>query len=188
MHLKILFSTIVAGLFLASCASQDASKYEGYRVSHTAQDPYIGEVNRVIKNMSRERVEMQEVKVKLLEVSSYHYTLKYHNGFRRFAPASPEFTESCRAGDCKDLSLVLFSKLRSKDVRFVFGFYTQLTESDQHSWLYWNNAGVCYILDPTINKAEPICAQFVQKNTYVPKFSFGHKGKSVHFKELVPDF
>jgi transglutaminase-like putative cysteine protease len=116
---------------------------------------------------------MEEARELLKKGRSFRY--EFDEPYR---PQAPSETEQQQAGDCKDKSLWLMDRMDDSSVRFVVG-KAQRGSSMSHAWLLWQKEGRWWILDPT-SKAEPIAAESVGKNSYLPLYSFTRNGKRVH--------
>ena len=91
----------------------------------------------------------------------------------------PAVTEARRAGDCKSKALWLYDNLGDRNALFVIGKAEQRARTS-HAWVYWRNDERWWILDCT-ERADPIAADSVSSDRYVPYYSFG-KGASYRHK------
>ena len=91
----------------------------------------------------------------------------------------PALTESRRAGDCKSKALWLYDGLGDRNALFVIGKAEKRARTS-HAWVYWRYDERWWILDCT-ERADPIAADSVSSDRYVPYYSFG-KGNSYRHK------
>jgi hypothetical protein len=95
-----------------------------------------------------------------------------------YLAATPAVTETTRAGDCKAKALWLADQLNDASVRFVIG-KARRTSQMSHAWLLWEHANRWWILDCT-NNWDPIPADRVSSNQYIPYYSFAKNGEYRH--------
>jgi hypothetical protein len=82
------------------------------------------------------------------------------------------------SGDCKSKALWLYDNLADAGALFVIG-KAEKNLSTSHAWVYWRCAGRWWILDCT-DRADPIAADTVSPDRYVPYYSFGKLGTYRH--------
>ena len=66
---------------------------------------------------------------------------------------TPAETESGAPADCKAKAIALYQLMQSHgatNLRLIIGKHTVISRST-HAWLEWENEGVTYVLDPTLN-------------------------------------
>jgi hypothetical protein len=90
----------------------------------------------------------------------------------------PALTEARRAGDCKSKALWLYDSLGDSNALFVIG-KAQKRARNSHAWVYWRNDERWWILDCT-ERNEPIAAESVSSDRYVPYYSYGKGGAYRH--------
>ena len=90
----------------------------------------------------------------------------------------PALTESRRAGDCKSKALWLLDSLGDRHALFVIGKAEKRARTS-HAWVYWRYDDRWWILDCT-ERADPIAADSVSSDRYVPYYSFGKDGAFRH--------
>ena len=72
----------------------------------------------------------------------------------------------------------LFDNLADPDALFVVG-KSQKNLHSSHAWVYWRNENRWWILDCT-NRSQPIAADSVSDDRYVPYYSYGRSGAYRH--------
>ena len=86
---------------------------------------------------------------------------------------TPAETEFGAHADCKAKAIALYQLMQSHgatNLRLIIGKHT-VTSRSTHAWLEWENEGVNYVLDPTLNgKAYPI-SDFGEYS-YIPFYAF----------------
>jgi hypothetical protein len=91
---------------------------------------------------------------------------------------SPSVTAAKRAGDCKSKALWLLDSLGDPTAFYVIG-KSRRRSASSHAWVYWRHEGRWWILDPT-HRAQPIAADSVPADRYVPYYSYGKAGAYRH--------
>jgi hypothetical protein len=100
-----------------------------------------------------------------------------------YRPDPPKLTELQHSGDCKSKALWLFGNLADSGALFVIG-KAEKNLRTSHAWVYWRCDGRWWILDCT-ERADPIAADTVSPNRYVPYYSFGKYGTYRHPATLL---
>jgi hypothetical protein len=95
-----------------------------------------------------------------------------------YVAATPEVTAATRAGDCKAKALWLADQMNDSSVRFVIGKARRSSQMS-HAWLMWQHDNRWWILDCT-NNWEPVAADRVSNNQYIPYYSFAKTGEYRH--------
>jgi hypothetical protein len=90
----------------------------------------------------------------------------------------PAVTARTHAGDCKSKALWLYRHLGDGNALYVIG-KAQRRASNSHAWVYWRHRDRWWILDPT-NRINPIAADSVSSDRYVPYYSYGKAGAFRH--------
>lgn len=139
----------------------------------TPYDRYAASVRTVIAEIDGMPATMADVCRRLKEA----YAFRYEEG-DPYRAASPEITSLIEAGDCKAKSLWLYNRLGDPGALYVIGKLAR-GEKKNHAWVYWRSDERWWILDPT-NRAEPILAESVGPNRYLPHYSFGPGGTFRH--------
>jgi hypothetical protein len=139
----------------------------------TPYDRYFGSVREVISALEPERTTMVSA-CHLMKVGfSFQYVSR-----DLYRPDPPRLTKAQRAGDCKSKALWLFDSLSDPDALFVIGKVEKNLRTS-HAWVYWRNDGRWWILDCT-ERTDPIAADSVSSDRYVPYYSFGKHGSYRH--------
>jgi len=153
----------------------------GSRAASTPYDGFLTPVKSVLGNIDRPAgsVSMKDVKKLMREGRGFRYSYSSTNPY---TPKSPQATEAQRAGDCKDKALWLANALDDSSVRFVIGKANRGSRLS-HAWLYWqDNGGRWWILDCTMH-SDPIPADRVSSNRYIPLYSYAKNGEFRHGME-----
>jgi hypothetical protein len=141
---------------------------------YTPYDRYLGSVHNVIDGLSPRGGSSMMLACSLLkEAHAFRYLAT-----EPYRAALPSTTEAKHAGDCKAKALWLYDRLGDGAALYVIGKLVA-DAKNSHAWVYWRNDGQWWILDPT-NRAEPIAANSVANNRYVPYYSFGKAGAFRH--------
>ena len=140
----------------------------------TPYDRYLGSVRAVISNLEVRETTMVQAARLMKEGHRFRYCVC--DPYRADPPA---LTEARRAGDCKSKALWLYDNLGDRNALFVIGKAEQRARTS-HAWVYWRNDERWWILDCT-ERADPIAADSVSSDRYVPYYSFG-KGSSYRHK------
>jgi len=145
----------------------------GFPASDTPYDPYMSPVKQVLTHLSNEDSSMDRVRQLMHEGRAFRYSFT-----SPYLAATPAVTETTRAGDCKAKALWLADQLNDASVRFVIG-KARRTSQMSHAWLLWEHANRWWILDCT-NNWDPIPADRVSSNQYIPYYSFAKNGEYRH--------
>ena len=139
----------------------------------TPYDRYFGSVREVISALDPERTTMATA-CHLMKIGfSFQYVSR-----DLYRPDPPRLTKAQRAGDCKSKALWLFDSLADPDALFVIGKVEKNLRTS-HAWVYWRHDGRWWILDCT-ERTDPIAADSVSSDRYVPYYSFGKRGSYRH--------
>ncbi len=141
--------------------------------SFTPYDRYLGSVRAVIANLELHETNMAQAARLMKEGHRFKYCVC--DPYRADPPA---LTESRRAGDCKSKALWLYDNLGDRNALFVIGKAEQRARTS-HAWVYWRYDERWWILDCT-ERADPIAADSVSSDRYVPYYSFGKGGAYRH--------
>jgi hypothetical protein len=95
-----------------------------------------------------------------------------------YRPDPPRLTELRHSGDCKSKALWLFENLGDSGALFVIG-KAEKNLRTSHAWVYWRCDGRWWILDCT-DRADPVAADTVLPDRYVPYYSYGKLGTYRH--------
>lgn len=165
----------ILSLVLAASSLSAASLDLGSRTASAPYDRYMGSVKSVLSQLDGNAAgEMNKVRSLMREGRSFRYA-----HVTAYDAATPAQTAARRAGDCKDKALWLASKLNDSSVRFVIG-KAKLGHAMSHAWLYWKDSNNrWWILDCT-NKSEPVAADSVAKDAYVPLYSYAKGATFTH--------
>ncbi len=139
----------------------------------TPYDRYLGSVRSVISNL-----EMQESSMVLaarLMKTGHRFRYCVSDPYRADPPT---VTETRKAGDCKSKALWLYDNLGDANALFVIGKAEKRARSS-HAWVYWRYDERWWILDCT-ERRDPIAADSVSADRYVPYYSFGKGGAYRH--------
>ncbi len=139
----------------------------------TPYDRYFGSVRAVLATLEPERATMAQA-CHLMKVG-YRFRYITRDPYR---PDPPKLTEAQRAGDCKSKALWLFDNLSDSSALFVIG-KAEKNSRTSHAWVYWRNGDRWWILDCT-DRIDPIAADSVSPNRYIPHYSFGKSGTYRH--------
>lgn len=139
----------------------------GYAVSRTPYESYMRPVKQVLGSVQDTDPKMDRVVALMRQGRLFRYA---HTD--PYNPASPEQTAQRRVGDCKDKSLWLCDQLQDTSARFVIGKMKRSSRIS-HAWVMWQaEGGRWWILDCTMS-FNPIPADSVSPNAYVPLYSYG---------------
>jgi hypothetical protein len=139
----------------------------------TPYDRFFGSVRAVMAALNSQGATMAET-CHLMKVGySFQYVTR-----DPYRPDPPKLTELQRAGDCKSKSLWLYEKLGDSGALFAIGKADKRSHTS-HAWVYWRHGGRWWILDCTDRK-DPIAADSVSSDRYVPYYSFGKIGAYRH--------
>ena len=145
----------------------------GFRADATPYDPYMSPVKEVLTHLSSQDESMQQVRHLMHVGRAFRYSFT-----SPYVAATPDVTAATRAGDCKAKALWLADELNDSSVRFVIG-KARRTSQMSHAWLLWEHNNRWWILDCT-NNWEPIPADRVSSNQYIPYYSFAKNGEYRH--------
>lgn len=139
----------------------------------TPYDHYFGSVRAVIATLESQRTTMADA-CHLMKVG-YSFRYVTRNPYR---PDPPKLTEAQQAGDCKSKALWLFDNLADNNALLTIG-KAEKNSRTSHAWVYWRNGGRWWILDCT-DRLDPIAADSVSSDRYIPYYSFGKTGTFRH--------
>jgi len=139
----------------------------------TPYDRYFGSLRAVIAALDPQRATMAEA-CHLMKVGySFQYVTR-----DPYRPDPPKLTKAQRAGDCKSKALWLYDSLADAGALFAIG-KAEKNSRTSHAWVYWRNGGRWWILDCT-DRIDPIAADSVSADRYIPYYSFGKNGAYRH--------
>ncbi|NQT20342.1 MAG: hypothetical protein HQ592_11600 [Planctomycetes bacterium] len=146
----------IVALALVSCTATDqpADPYLGAPARGT---PYDGKYERVRLYLSEARARIS-------------YTPEQGN---RDYWQLPEETETLGTGDCEDMAIWLYVKMKRNGldtVRLCIGKHTAKAPL-MHAWLIWFHGNNLYILDPSVS-AKPIRRGKIRAGSYIPYYSY----------------
>jgi hypothetical protein len=141
--------------------------------SFTPYDRYLGTVRAVINHLEPRPATMSTACRLMKEGRRFNYVMG-----APYTANPPAVTAAERAGDCKSKALWLYRGLGDSDALFVIGKVTRRSRTS-HAWVYWHNENRWWILDCTI-RSEPIAADSVSEDRYVPYYSYGRTGAFRH--------
>ena len=139
----------------------------------TPYDRYFGSVRYVISTMEPHTATMAGA-CHLMKIG-HSFEYKSRDPYR---PDPPKLTELQHSGDCKSKALWLYGNLADSGALFVIG-KAEKNLRTSHAWVYWRCDSRWWILDCT-ERADPIAADTVSPNRYVPYYSFGKFGTYRH--------
>ncbi|MCE9612191.1 MAG: hypothetical protein K8R23_18495 [Chthoniobacter sp.] len=139
----------------------------------TPYDRYLGTVRTVINNLAPQPANMMLAARLMKEGRRMSYCMS--DPYRADPPA---VTAARRAGDCKSKALWLYNQLGDSNALFVIG-KVQRRARTSHAWVYWRYDDRWWILDCT-ERTDPIAADSVSSDRYVPYYSFGKTGTFRH--------
>ncbi len=139
----------------------------------TPYDRYLGSVRTVISNLEIREPGMLLVARMMKEGRRFRYCV-----CDPYRADPPSLTEARRAGDCKSKALWLYDNLGDSNALFVIG-KTEKRARTSHAWVYWRYDDRWWILDCT-EQSNPIAADSVSSDRYVPYYSFGKSGAYRH--------
>lgn len=139
----------------------------------TPYDRYLGSVRSVITNLQTQPASMLATARLMREGRRFRYTI-----CDPYRADPPSLTAARRAGDCKSKALWLYNNLGDNNALFVIG-KAQKRMRTSHAWVYWRYDDRWWILDCT-ERADPIAADSVSSDRYVPYYSFGKSGTFRH--------
>jgi len=139
----------------------------------TPYDRYLGSVRTVINNLELRDPTMLTAARMMKEGRRFRYCVC--DPYRADPPA---LTEARRAGDCKSKALWLYDNLGDGNALFVIG-KAQKRARTSHAWVYWRWDERWWILDCT-ERSDPIAADSVSSDRYVPYYSIGKGGSYRH--------
>jgi hypothetical protein len=141
--------------------------------SFTPYDRYMGNVRSVINHLEPHPANMSLACQLMKEGRRFDYVMGLP-----YTANPPAVTAMARAGDCKSKALWLYRGLGDADALFVIGKVVRNSHTS-HAWVYWHNENRWWILDCTI-RSEPIAADSVSEDRYVPYYSYGRSGAFRH--------
>jgi hypothetical protein len=139
----------------------------------TPYDRYMGSVRAVISNL--EIHESSMVLAARLMKTGRRFKYCVSDPYRADPPT---VTEARKAGDCKSKALWLYDNLGDSNALFVIG-KAEKRARNSHAWVYWRYDDRWWILDCT-ERSDPIAADSVSADRYVPYYSFGKSGAYRH--------
>jgi hypothetical protein len=145
----------------------------GSPAAGTPYDPYMTPVKHVLTHLTAEENSMDRVRSLMHEGRSFRYSFT-----SPYVAATPDVTAATRSGDCKAKALWLADQLNDENVRFVIGKARRASQMS-HAWLMWEHDNHWWILDCT-NNWEPVQADRVSSNQYIPYYSFAKNGEFRH--------
>jgi hypothetical protein len=166
--LLALFGAVLSQICFAA-APLDLGLPAGY----TPYDRYMNPVKSVLTHLETSQPTLDRVRMLMREGRSFRYSFT-----DPYTAATPNVTAVTRAGDCKAKSLWLADQLNDRSVRFVIG-KARSSSRMSHAWLMWEHDSRWWILDCT-NLREPIPADRVSANEYIPFYSFAKNGTYRH--------
>lgn len=139
----------------------------------TPYDRYFGSVREVLTTLEPQRTTMAAA-CHLMKIGfSFEYVTR-----DPYRPDPPKLTQAQRAGDCKSKSLWLYDSLADSGALFTIG-KAEKNSRTSHAWVYWRSGGRWWILDCT-DRTDPIAADSVSPDRYIPYYSFGKNGAYRH--------
>jgi len=144
----------------------------------TPYDRYFGSVRAVIATLEPQRTTMADA-CHLMKVG---YSFRYITR-DPYRPDPPKLTEAQQAGDCKSKSLWLFDNLADSNALLTIG-KAEKNSRTSHAWIYWRSGGRWWILDCT-DRLDPIAADSVSSDRYIPYYSFGKTGTFRHLSTRI---
>ena len=166
-------TTLFSLLSLATAQFAAASIDLGSTTSGTPYDRYMTPVRSVLHNLAGEETSMDRVRRLMAQGRNFRYSFT-----DPYTAASPSRTAATRAGDCKAKSLWLCDQLNDSSVRYVIG-KARRTSKISHAWVMWEHNSQWWILDCT-NTSQPIPADRVSSNQYIPFYSYTKRGTFRH--------
>jgi hypothetical protein len=145
----------------------------GSPAAATPYDSYMSPVKQVLNHLSSDDASMDRARSLMREGRGFRYSFT-----SPYVAATPAVTATTRAGDCKAKALWLADQLNDGSVRFVIGKARRSSQM-AHAWLIWQHENRWYILDCT-NNWDPIPADRVSSNQYIPYYSFDKNGEYRH--------
>jgi hypothetical protein len=167
----LLFALSILASQALSFARSDVDL--GLPASATPYDPYMSPVKQVLTHLTNEENSMDRVRTLMHEGRAFRYSFT-----SPYVAATPDVTAATHAGDCKAKALWLANQLNDQSVRFVIGKARRESQMS-HAWLLWQHDNRWWILDCT-NNWDPIPADRVSSNRYVPYYSFAKSGEYRH--------
>jgi len=141
--------------------------------SFTPYDRYMGTVRTVINHLEPHPANMAQVCRLMEEGRHFEYVMG-----APYTANPPGVTAMEQAGDCKAKALWLYNGLGDADALFVIGKTIKHSRTS-HAWVYWRNENRWWILDCT-NRSQPIAADGVSAERYIPYYSYGRNGEFRH--------
>jgi len=141
--------------------------------SSTPYDRYFGSVRSVIAGLEPHGTTMGTACHLMKVAHSFAYLSR-----DPYRPDPPKLTEVQHSGDCKSKALWLYDNLADAHALFVIGKAEKYLHTC-HAWVYWRYEGRWWILDCT-DRADPIAADSVSPDRYIPYYSFGKMGTFRH--------
>ena len=158
---------------VAHAAFASASVDLGSPTSATPYDRFLFPVKHVLNHLGGEETSMERVRQLMHIGRAFRYSFT-----DPYVAATPEMTAATRSGDCKAKALWLADQINDPSVRFVIG-KARSTSRMSHAWLMWQHDSRWWILDCT-NLSEPIPADRVSSNEYIPFYSLSKNSEYRH--------
>jgi hypothetical protein len=130
-------------------------------------------VKQVLNHLTTADTSMDRVRSLMHEGRAFRYSFT-----SPYVAATPDVTQSTRAGDCKAKALWLADQLNDQSVRFVIGKARRSSQMS-HAWLMWQHDSRWWILDCT-NNWNPIPADRVSTSEYIPYYSYAKNAEYRH--------
>jgi hypothetical protein len=141
--------------------------------SFTPYDRYMGTVRTVVNHLEPRPATMSLACQLMQEGRHFDYVTG-----DPYSAVPPRITEMTQAGDCKAKALWLLNGLGDSNALFVIGKTSRYSRTS-HAWVYWRNENRWWILDCT-NRTQPIAADSVSEERYIPYYSYGRSGEFRH--------
>jgi len=94
----------------------------------------------------------------------------------------PEETEALGTGDCEDMAILLYVKLKNAGLlstRLCIGKHNA-SAALMHAWVMWSDGERHYILDPSVSD-QPLQTNQAPRGSYIPYYSYDGDDKWVHY-------
>ena len=93
----------------------------------------------------------------------------------------PEETVALGSGDCEDMAILLYVRLKQEGVtplRLCIGKHST-SAALMHAWVLWSDGDRQYILDPSVSDT-PLLTTRVPRDHYIPYYSYDGDRKWTH--------
>jgi Transglutaminase-like superfamily len=144
----------------------------------TPYDRFMSPVKSVLSRIQGEQDDMRKVQSLMRTGRGFRYSFN-----TPYTASLPQVTAARRAGDCKDKALWLINAMNDQSARFVIG-KAKRSSRISHAWVMWKHEGRWWILDCT-NRRDPIPADKVGRNNYIPLYSFAKSGSFCHTPDTM---